>query len=51
MNRIQKIVTPFLLIVIGLLLLFILGQAEIAGICLLVGIVSTINLIIPEKWG
>ena len=42
---------PYLLILFGLLLLFFIGQAEAAGVCLLLGIVMVILQIWPEKWG
>ncbi len=42
---------PYLLILFGLLLLFILGQAIPAGVCFLIGIVMIIEGFWPEKWG
>ena len=39
------------LIILGLFLLFYLGMAQIAGVCLLIGIVMIIEKIWPEKWG
>lgn len=42
---------PYLLILLGLFLLFYMGMAEIAGVCLLIGIVWVIETIWPEKWG
>ena len=50
MKMLFKNLTPLFLILFGLLLLFILGQAEAAGICFLIGIVMTIEKIWPEKW-
>lgn len=51
MNTTLKKLSPFLLILLGLLLLFFIGQAEAAGVCLLLGIVMVILQIWPEKWG
>lgn len=42
--------TPFLVIVLGLLLLFLLGQPIPAGVCFLIGIVMIVERIWPEKW-
>lgn len=42
--------TPYLLILIGLLLLFFLGMALQAGVCQLLGIVMVIEKLWPEKW-
>ena len=41
---------PYLLILFGLLLLFIIGQAIPAGVCFLIGIVMILERIWPEKW-
>lgn len=41
---------PYLLILLGLLILFIIGQPTIAGVCLLLGIVMVLESIWPEKW-
>lgn len=38
-------------IVLGLFLLFFMGRAEAAGVCLLIGIVMLFERIWPEKWG
>ena len=46
----MKKLYPYLLILFGLLLLFCIGIAEIAGICLLLGIVMIIESIWPEQW-
>ncbi len=51
MNMTLKKLSPCLLILLGLFLLFYLGQAEAAGVCVLVGIVMVIESIWPEKWG
>ena len=51
MNTTLKKLSPFLLILLGLLLLFFIGKAEAAGVCLLLGIVMVILQIWPEKWG
>ena len=50
MNTILKNLSPYLLILLGLLLLFFIGQAEAAGVCILVGIVMLILSIWPEEW-
>jgi len=42
---------PFLLVIFGLLLLFVLQQAEVAGIFILIGIVMLIERKWPEEWG
>ena len=41
---------PYLLILLGLCLLFFMDQAPAAGVCLLLGIVMIILQIWPEKW-
>ena len=50
MNKILKKLSPYFLILLGLLLLFFIGQAEAAGVCILLGIVMIILRIWPEKW-
>ena len=47
----MKKVLPYLLILLGLLILFIIGQPIAAGVCLLIGIVMIFEQIWPEKWG
>lgn len=47
---ILKVSIPYLLILLGLLLLFILSQPIPAGISLLLGVVMIIERIWPEKW-
>lgn len=42
---------PYLLILLGLFLLFFVGKAEVAGVCILIGVVMIIESIWPEKWG
>lgn len=42
--------TPLLINVLGVLLLFILNQPEVAFVCFFFGIVITIERIWPEKW-
>lgn len=42
---------PYLLILFGLLILFIIEQPIVAGVCLLIGIVMILESIWPEKWG
>ncbi len=51
MNSTLKKLSPLLLVLLGLLLLFIIGQAEAAGVCFLLGIVMIFLRIWPEKWG
>lgn len=40
----------YLLIFLGLFLLFMIGQAPVAGVCILIGIVMIIESIWPEEW-
>ena len=42
--------TPLLIIFLGVFLLFILKQAEVAFVCFFFGIVIIIERIWPEKW-
>jgi hypothetical protein len=51
MDTTLKRLFPYIIILLGLFLLFFLKQAEIAGVFLLVGIVMAIERIWPEKWG
>lgn len=51
MNTRLKNSSPYLLILLGLLLLFFVGQAVLADVCFLLGIVMIILRIWPEKWG
>ena len=51
MNRRLTKTSPYLLIFVGLFLLFYMGMAMPAGICLLIGIVMVFERIWPEKWG
>ena len=46
----MKKLYPLLLILFGLFLLFFIGLAEVAGVCILVGIVMIFESIWPEKW-
>lgn len=50
MKIIFKKTIPYLLIFFGLFLLFFLGNAQLSGISLLIGIVMVIDSIWPEKW-
>ena len=50
MSTFFKRLSPLLLIFLGLILLFWIGQAIPAGACLLVGIVIIVESIWPEKW-
>ena len=46
----MKKLYPYLLILLGMFLLLFVGQAEVAGICLLLGIVMIFESISPEEW-
>lgn len=50
MTPTSKKLTPYLLILLGLLLLFFISQEEAAGVCILLGLVMIILSIWPEKW-
>lgn len=50
MNTALKKTTPFLLLLLGLFMLFMMGNVMIAGVCILLGIVMVIERIWPEKW-
>ena len=47
----MKKIVPYFLILLGLILLFFIGQPIPAGIILLLGIVMIIEQIWPENWG
>ena len=51
MNTKFEKLSPYLLILLGLLLLFFIGQAEVAGVCFLFGLVMIIESVWLEKWG
>ena len=51
MNTIFEKVIPYLLILIGFLLLLYINMPIPAGIFFLLGIVMIIEAIWPEKWG
>lgn len=46
----MKRMLPYLLILIGLILLLFVGQAIPAGVCFLLGVVMIFEKIWPEKW-
>ncbi len=46
----MKRMLPYVLILIGLILLLFAGQAIPAGVCFLLGIVMIIEKIWPEEW-
>lgn len=46
----MKRILPYVLILIGFFLLFFVGQAIPAGVCLLIGIVMIEERVWPEKW-
>lgn len=50
MNTALKKASPFLLLLFGLFMLLVMGNAMIAGICLLLGVVIIIERIWPEEW-
>lgn len=51
MNTTLKRFLPILLILLGLYLLLWMGQAPVAGVCMVIGIVMILERIWPEKWG
>jgi len=51
MNSTLKKLSPYLLILFGLFVLFFMGMAEVAIVCFLIGIVMAIENVWPEKWG
>lgn len=51
MNTTLKTTSPYILVLLGLLLLFLVGQAVLAGVCFLFGIIMILERIWPEKWG
>ena len=46
----MKKLYPFLLLLFGLFILFIVDQPIVAGVCVLLGIVMIFESIWPEKW-
>lgn len=50
MNHNFKKISPYLILFLGVLLLFFLGKAVPAGVCFMLGIVMIIERIWPEKW-
>ena len=50
MNTTIKKTYPYLLILLGLFILFVMEQAIVAGVLLLLGIVMAVEDIWPEKW-
>lgn len=50
MNTVLKKLSPYLLIILGILLLF-MNQPIPSGVCCLIGVVMIIESIWPEKWG
>lgn len=51
MNPTLQKLTPYLLILLGLIILFMTKLSIVAGVCLLIGIVMFFEQIWPEKWG
>lgn len=47
----KKKVTPFLLVLLGFIVLAYNGQAIVAGALMVIGITIILNWIWPEKWG
>ena len=50
MNSTLFRISPFLLILLGLIILFMTQFTPVAGICFLLGIVMIIERTWPEKW-
>ena len=50
MNTTLKKISPYLIILLGLILLFFIGQAETAVLCILLGIVMILLNIWLEEW-
>lgn len=46
----MKRITPYLLILFGLFLLFFIGLAEVAGVFILVGVVTIFEQFWPEEY-
>lgn len=46
----MKQLLPYLLILLGLLILLIIGIAPVAGVCFLIGIVMILEQKWPEQW-
>lgn len=51
MNETLKKFSPYLILLLGLYLLFFLGLAEPAGVLFLISYVIIVESIWPEKWG
>lgn len=47
----MKKVRPYLIILLGLFLLFFMSMPLPAGVCFLIGFVMIIESIWPEEWG
>lgn len=50
MNTTLKNSLPYLLILLGILILFLIELGPAAGVCLLLGIVMIFESVWPEKW-
>lgn len=50
MNTTLKKLSPYLLILLGLFVLFVIQHPLVAGTCLLLGLVMIIERVWPEKW-
>lgn len=50
MNTTLKKLSPILVLLFGVFLLLIIGQAEMSGVFILLGVVMIILRIWPEKW-
>ena len=50
MNSTLKKLSPYILILLGLLIFLVINQPIVAGVCLVIGIVMIILQIWPEKW-
>ncbi len=51
MNSRFKKHSPYLLVLLGLILLFLMDQPIPAGVCFLIGFTLMLECIWPEKWG
>lgn len=50
MITVLKKLSPYILIIIGLLLLFFINNALPVGVCVLLGLIMLIERKWPEKW-
>lgn len=50
MNSKLKKLSPYLVLLLGLFILIIMEMAEVAGVCILIGIVMVFESNWPEEW-